>query len=322
MAFNLEKDIIESLRQKTQHTGEIPGLGIGDDAAFLTISSMEHNKLVVATDSLVEGIHFRSDWCSWSDVAAKLFEVNASDLLVKGALPAWALLVMNVTPEFAADEKGRDLFTLELANKFRNHNVALIGGDITASSINTFTLTLFASSQYFVPRKAEELVAGDIVVISGRVGGSSYALSLLQDGKPGDESALSAYRRPEARWKNRWLHELSAKASIDHSDSLHETFFTLAEQNRSALEIDLSQVPLAPPLQSLSDTEKITAVLTCAEDLAQVGILPPQAEDKLDKYSLVKIGQVGNVTKPELMYKDFSGKTVDVNSLSFFSHFE
>jgi len=322
LAFNVEKDIIESIRQKMLHTGEIPGLGIGDDAAFLMISSMEHNKLVVASDSLVEGIHFRTDWCSWSDVAAKLFEVNVSDLLVKGALPAWALLVMNITPEFAADEKGRELFTTELADKFRTHNVALIGGDITASNTNTFTLTLFASSQYFIPRKAEELNAGDIIVISGEVGGSSYGLSSLQNGKAVDESILSFYRRPEARWENRWLHELAAKSSIDQSDSLHETFYTLAEQNRATLEIHLDKVPLVAPLQVLPDTEKIKTLLTSAEDLAQIAILPPQAEDDLEKHSLVKIGQVDNVTKSGLIYTGFSGEAVDTNDLSFFNHFE
>ncbi|MES0489245.1 MAG: AIR synthase related protein [Leptospirales bacterium] len=322
MALHLEKDIIESIRQKTLHTGEIPGLGIGDDAAYLTISSMEHNKLVIASDSLVEGVHFRLDWCSAGDVAAKLFEINASDLLVKGAVPAWALLVMNITPEFAADKKGIDLFTSELADKFRIHKVALIGGDITASATNTFTLTLFASSQYFTPRKAEELKIGDILVISGQVGGSSYAQSLFEEEKPADESVLSLYRRPEARWENRWLHELSAKASIDQSDTLHETFVILAEQNHAALEINLDRIPLAPPLQVLSDADKISSLLTGAEDLAQVAILPAGVEGQLERYSLVKIGQVGKPGKPEIIYKGFSGEPVDITDLSFFNHFE
>ena len=179
-ANTVENDLIQKIKALTSGAGETPGMGIGDDAAFLMTSSMEHEKFIVATDSIVENVHFNRKWCSWADIASKLFEVNSSDLLVKGAKPAWALLTMNIQPSFAKDPSQHDEFLKALSENLVKRDVALIGGDITKSETNTFTLTMMANSHTFIPRHNTNIREGDVIAVKGCLGGSDFALSKLK----------------------------------------------------------------------------------------------------------------------------------------------
>src|SRR5262245_45643662 len=67
-------------------------LGIGDDAAVWRPKQSE--SLVVTTDSLVEGIHFRLDWTDWEALGHKTLAVNLSDLAAMGAEPGLAVLTL------------------------------------------------------------------------------------------------------------------------------------------------------------------------------------------------------------------------------------
>ena len=196
--MSLEREIIEKLHRQSLAAGDIPGLGIGDDAAFLLASSLEHDKLILSTDSLVEGVHFDPRLSSYGDVAAKLYEMNVSDIYAKGAHPRWVLLSLNLTRELAQDEEAINEFTSVLSEKLKKDGVALLGGDTTASSVNTFTMTVLGCGHEFIYRKNESIEPGDLLVVCGRLGGSSYALSQFQKGASLSQEAATAHRRPKA----------------------------------------------------------------------------------------------------------------------------
>src|SRR5690625_5812877 len=59
-------------------------LGPGDDAAVVRAGD---GRIVVCTDMLVAGRHFRLDWSSPHDVGRKAIAVNAADLAAMGAAP-------------------------------------------------------------------------------------------------------------------------------------------------------------------------------------------------------------------------------------------
>lgn len=64
-------------------------VGIGDDGAVL--KTRGDQDLVVATDTLVSGIHFFSDVAP-ADLGHKILAVNLSDLAAMGAEPGWVTL--------------------------------------------------------------------------------------------------------------------------------------------------------------------------------------------------------------------------------------
>src|SRR5918911_1729761 len=59
-------------------------LGPGDDAAVLSAAD---RRVVVTTDVLVEGVHFRLDWSSPYQVGRKAVAANLADIVAMGAVP-------------------------------------------------------------------------------------------------------------------------------------------------------------------------------------------------------------------------------------------
>src|SRR5215212_6020215 len=101
-------------------------LGIGDDAAVWQPSPGEH--VVVTTDSLVEGVHFRRDWTDWESLGHKALAVNVSDLAAMGAIPKLAVISLGLDGE----ERIGDLQALYkgLGALARRLGMAIAGGDI------------------------------------------------------------------------------------------------------------------------------------------------------------------------------------------------
>ncbi|MDH4201029.1 MAG: AIR synthase related protein, partial [Spirochaetia bacterium] len=261
----IETRLVNYIKEKSQ-PNEIPGIGMGDDAAFLLLSSMEESKLIVSTDSVVENVHFKREWGSYADVAIKLIERTSSDILAKGGHPHWALLNMNITGEFAKETSLHRQFVDTFCEKLRQHKISLVGGDVTRCAVNSFTMTVLGNASIFVRRKSDEIKTGDLLVIHGKIGGSSLALEVFQNGGIPEKELAAFYLRPEACWENVWLKDLDARVSMDQSDSLMETLNTIAEENMIALTIHLEKIPLSVKMQE--DENTAGQILKSSEDLA------------------------------------------------------
>ena len=80
MSSEGEFAFIERLRERLPEPP--PGqTWIGDDCAVLADGSL------IATDLLVEGVHFRSDWAHPTDIGFKALAVNLSDIAAMGGTP-------------------------------------------------------------------------------------------------------------------------------------------------------------------------------------------------------------------------------------------
>jgi len=322
-----ERSIIQKLKEVCNRSGFIPGEGIGDDAAFLLTSSLEHNKLVITTDSIVENVHFKQSWSSWSDVATKLFEMNLSDLYVKGAVPHWALLNINCDHNFM--NHGIEEFADKLGELFFKFNIALIGGDTTASATNTFSLTMLGVASEYLYRKNNTIEKGDLIVQCGQIGGSNYGMEMLKKEIPISESIKSKYTAPRAQRNIKWLFDLKAKATIDQSDTLFETLEILSKENNIEMEIEIDKINIVPEL-SINKPPFIPVenycrqILQSSEDLSIIAILPGQMKEKAEQIKDINIiGKVGNIGKEylSLVYQDKSMNEI-INKNLIFNHFD
>ena len=71
-------------------------LGPGDDGAVV---SAPDRRVVVSTDVLVEGRHFRRDWSSARDVGHRAAAANLADIAAMGAMPTALLVALCAPPK-------------------------------------------------------------------------------------------------------------------------------------------------------------------------------------------------------------------------------
>lgn len=124
-----EFGLIDWIRQRTRAVrSPLTKLGIGDDCAILDVGS--RHDLLVTTDMLLDGRHFRLEEHSPEQVGYKALAVNLSDIAAMAAVPRAALVAIAL-PQIGAAELAKGIFAglAPLADRFQ---VDLIGGDTNA----------------------------------------------------------------------------------------------------------------------------------------------------------------------------------------------
>ncbi len=159
-------------------------LGIGDDAAVLEVPAGQH--LVAATDTLNAGTHFPTDTSPF-DIGYKCLAVNLSDLAAMGATPRWALLSLSLP---RADPQWVHLFSEGFRSLATAYNVTLVGGDTTSGPLSV-SLTALGSVEPGKQITRTGAKPGDLLVVSGTIGGAAHALDRLQAGEPVIETGFA-----------------------------------------------------------------------------------------------------------------------------------
>jgi len=145
-------------------------LGIGDDAALLNIAAGQ--QLVVATDTIVESVHFPPQ-ATAEQIATRALCVNLSDMAAMGARPRWFTLALTL-PRSLANAKWLEGFSQGLAAVAEQYDIALIGGDTTAGPL-TISLTLMAEVPGSEALQRNGAKPGDAIYVTGTGRWSSRA---------------------------------------------------------------------------------------------------------------------------------------------------
>src|SRR5437868_2681928 len=111
-------------------TGRLPQgagvlLGPGDDAAVV---SAPDGRVVVSTDLLLEGRHFRRDWSSAYDIGRKAAAQNLSDIAAMGAVPT--ALVVGLGLPGDVEPGWLDRLSDGLRDECALVGASVVGGDI------------------------------------------------------------------------------------------------------------------------------------------------------------------------------------------------
>jgi thiamine-monophosphate kinase len=212
--------------------------GIGDDGALLDVPAGE--RLVVSTDASIENVHFRREWLSAQQIGARAAAAALSDLAAMAATPLGLLLALGVPPDWQAE-------LTELARGVgvaaERAGCAIVGGNIARSSALSLTFTVLGSTSQALHRAGAK--AGDIVYVTGRLGGAGAALASLLAGRVPRPAHMERFVAPVPRLaESRWLVEHGVHAGIDLSDGLLADLGHLARASGVSVEIDLDRLPL------------------------------------------------------------------------------
>ena len=309
-----ESELIRWIRNQKQDESPFVLKGVGDDCAVL--DSTRQSRLVVSTDVLVEGVHFRRRWMHPYFLGRKALLVNLSDLAAMGALPAACLLTLTLPPGLTGDffRSFMDGFLEEV----RRWKAPLVGGDLSRGSSVHVGVTIWGHLETGEAVYRSTAAAGDAVVLVGDVGLSAAGLNLLKREDPAGlaairtEAELAGWAGDAFRWRclkshflptpqiqaGDWLRRNGfAGAMIDVSDGLRIDLQRLCGDSGLSFEPG-SRIPLEPGLTSHISRE---AALGGGEDYALLAAIPA---DRLERFRtgypehLTAWRQIGSLREP------------------------
>ena len=271
-----EFGLIEQIRLQTSVPAPGVKLGIGDDAAVLEIPAGNH--LVAATDTLNAGVHFPVDTSPFN-IGYKCLAVNLSDLAAMGATPHWALLSLSL-PQ--ADADWLQSFTAGFISLAQPFNVALVGGDTTSGPLSV-SVTALGSVEPGEQLQRDGAHPGDLIVVSGTVGGAARVLDLLRETLT--ESDQNLLDRPQPRVLLGQALVGHASACIDISDGLLADLGHLLNASGCAARLTLDTLPVPDILAGLGDEQRWSYQLAGGDDYELLFTLPGSQEALLETWS-------------------------------------
>jgi len=288
--MGMEFDLIAMVRERTRVPRDDVDVGMGDDGAVLRAPAGQD--IVVALDTMVEGVHFLSGTAA-ADLGWKALAVNLSDLAAMGATPAWALLALTLRRADAAFVQGlADGF----ASLARQHQVALVGGDTTSGP-----LSISVAVHGFVPPGGALLRSGarigDLVLVTGTLGDAIAGLYALRD-PPRDTPERAALRkvlidrlvRPVPRVAAGIALRGLASACIDVSDGLLGDLGHICEASGVGAELDAALLPRSRELRELhGESESLEFALSGGDNYELCFTVAPENLEQV----LADLGRVG-----------------------------
>ncbi|MDA1360876.1 thiamine-phosphate kinase [Glycomyces luteolus] len=260
----------------TRHFATTPAvvLGPGDDAAVVTAPD---GRVVACTDMLVEGNHFRRDWCSAADVGHKAAAANLADIAAMGARPT-ALLAAVAAPQDLPAEWLEGLAS-GLAAEAAAVGAAVIGGDTTRGELLTVTVTALGDLEGRDPVLRSGAKPGDVLALAGRIGWAAGGLNVLSRGFRSPGALVGAYRRPQPPYPaGRDAALMGARAMIDVSDGLLADVGHIADDSGVAIDVDTAALPVPEAMRNAAEALGADArgwLLTGGEDHALAAVFPP-----------------------------------------------
>jgi thiamine-monophosphate kinase len=283
---------VELIARLSQLLGEPPSeviLGIGDDCAVLDLGGPDY--WLWTMDTLIEEVHFHTDYMPPYQLGRKSLAVNLSDIAAMGGEPLYALVSLGWPP-------GRDLagaleFGEGLAASAREYQMAVIGGDTVASPEGiSVTLTVLGR----VPKN--EMLgrfgakAGDRLYVTGPLGLSAAGLEVLKGNLSLDEKEKAPLvqahldPRPQLAAGRLLAKEKLATAMIDLSDGVATDLMHLCRQSGLGARLWAEAVPLTSgvlKVAALLNRDPLDLALTGGEDYELLFTVPPVLEDRLPR---------------------------------------
>ena len=273
-------------------------LGVGDDGAI--IHNDPAKNLVVATDTLVSGVHFPAD-SSPCDIGYRSVVVNVSDIAAMGGKPEWMTLALSLRETNPEWLKG---FSKGLFLASDEYSLNLIGGDLTKAEQNIITIQMIGEVDTDAQLLRSNAQPGELLFVSGTLGDAAAGLEQFEK-----KVALNQYNqylierffRPTARVDIGQAIMDYASSSIDISDGLIGDLKKIMRASDVGALINIEDIPLSKEMLKIYEPKKSqTFALSGGDDYELLFTAPAENLSKImdiSKEKDQKITHIGNITE-------------------------
>ena len=268
-----EFPMIERLVTGRRQPAEV-SVGPGDDAAVV---GTPDGRIVVTTDMLVEGRHFRLDWSAPHDVGRKAIAQNAADIESMGGR-CTAFVVGFGAPQDTAVSRVQELSD-GMWQEASALGAGIVGGDLVASPQWVVSVTALGDLDGRAPVLRSGARAGSAVAVAGELGRSAAGYLLWHKQIDGFDELRRWHLVPRPPYgQGIAAAEAGAQAMTDVSDGLLADLGHIAEG--SGVAIDLASDGLRPDVDAVSaaasaaGADPLSLVLAGGEDHALVACFP------------------------------------------------
>jgi thiamine-monophosphate kinase len=289
-------------------------VGPGDDAAVIRPG---RRPLVLTTDALVEGVHFRQSWLTPGALGRRAFAVNASDVAAMGARPTVALLALETPPRFPA--AALDALVGAFAAAARRVGATLVGGNLSAGPHLAITVALVGEADGRVVTRGGAR-PGDGVWVTGELGRTGVAVRRLRAGRRGRLPSLPDRVDVGCRLAR------IANAMIDVSDGLIQDLGHVCRASGVAANVALDDLPVSASCRSALGGDAAMFAASAGEDYELLFTVPRRREAALARLAprlgceitrigcivrgrpKVRLGGVGRVAPGPAGFDHFRGR--------------
>ncbi|MEA2706779.1 MAG: thiamine-monophosphate kinase [Gemmatimonadaceae bacterium] len=288
--FDIVRTLLSEWGKSAQH--------IGDDAAIVDVPAGE--KLVITTDTSVDGVHFRHEWLNHFEIGYRATAAALSDLAAMGARPLGILIALTLPESDRLEARA-------LATGIREGASAvlcpIVGGDLSSGKTLSLTITALGSAARPLSRAGAKV--GQRVYVTGSLGGPAAAVRAWLSGQEPTEWDKARFANPVPRIEPAvGLVRRGATSAIDISDGLIADLGHIAAASKVCMEIDVDRIPRVEGVSSIeaaNSGEEYEIVATAPE-------IDVEAFAEEFGLSLTEIGRV--VAGPSGVELQRSGKRI------------
>jgi thiamine-monophosphate kinase len=266
-------------------------LGPGDDCAIQRVSP--GLDLVFSVDTLVEGVHFPSDY-SPDYLGWRALAVAVSDLAAMGASPVCFTLALTL-PD--ANQGWLKPFSEGLARASKAFGIALAGGDTTRGPL-TISIQVHGTVESGRALYRSGAKPGDLICVSGTLGAAGAALDYLAAPAPSPAqlALLSRYHFPQPRLSLGQQLAGCASSAIDISDGLLADLGHILDASGAGARIDTGRIPMMAELVALKGENARDLALGAGDDYELCITIPPETFGTLDDSVARELTVIGKIT--------------------------
>jgi thiamine-monophosphate kinase len=304
-----EFGLIDRIKDNTIIYNDSTITGIGDDAAVIDCGEKYG---LLATDMLLEGVHFDLTYTPLKHLGYKAIAINVSDIAAMNGVPKQATVSIGISNRFGLE--AIDELYEGINSACEAYNLDLVGGDTSSSRAGlVISVSIFgevAKDKITYRSGAEE---NDILCVSGDLGGAYMGLQVLEREKQEflenpnmqpkiDDKTYLVGRQLKPEGRTDIIHELNEKgiiptSMIDISDGLASEILHLSKASGKGFTVFFENIPIENITLETStefNLNPITSVINGGEDYELLMTFKQSDFDKIK--TINEITPIGFVT--------------------------